>query len=110
LELILCCGVKLSDWEDRDPDDLDPDLFVVELCASASAKEQLMDGSLGEAYYGIQLPNASADSVLVGEPEGRTLIEYLRWSFKWGGFPGWEKEKRRPQKELSYLSEGLLPI
>jgi hypothetical protein len=71
------CLVKLSDWEDRDPDDFDPDLFIVELCASPSAKEQLMDGSLGEVYYRIQLPNASADAVLVGEPEGRTLIEYL---------------------------------
>jgi hypothetical protein len=103
-------GAKLSEWEDRDPDDFDPDEFIVELCASPSAKEQLMDGSLGERYYGIQLPDGSADAVLVGEPEGRTLVEYLRWSFQWAGFPGWEKQKKRPERELTILREGLLPV
>jgi hypothetical protein len=56
------------------------------------------------------MPDGSADAVLVGDPEGKTFVEYLRWSFQWGGFPGWEKQKDRPEKELALLREGLLPI
>jgi hypothetical protein len=49
-------------------------------------------------------------AVLQGEAHKLTFVEYLRLSFQWGGFPGWEKYENRPEKELAFLREGLLPI
>ena len=33
-----------------------------------------------------------------------------RWLARWGGFPGWEGQPNPPQRELTILTEGLLPI
>jgi len=63
-----------------------------------------------EDSYTVQLPNAAADAVLEGEAHKITFVEYLRLSFQWGGFPGWEKYANRPEKELAFLREGLLPL
>jgi hypothetical protein len=70
----------------------------------AVADEQLDDG------YGIALPDSSADARLKGEPHDLGLVDYLRLAFRWGGFPGWEMQPKRPEKELAVLTEGLLPI
>ena len=60
--------------------------------------------------YSIALPNAGADAALQGEKHNTTFVNYLRLAFRWGGFPGWEQEARRPERELKFLTEGLLPI
>jgi len=60
--------------------------------------------------YSMRVPNGACDAVLEGEPRGKTLVEYLRLSFRWGGFPGWEKYKDRPERELAFLRNGLLAI
>ena len=56
------------------------------------------------------LLNSFADPVLVGKTYNMTLMEYLRRSFKWGGFPGWEGSDNLPSREIAHLSEGLLEI
>jgi len=63
-----------------------------------------------EAGYTLTLPNVAADGFLMGERHKTTFVNYLRVSFKWGGFPGWERYKSRPSEELAFLTEGLLPL
>jgi hypothetical protein len=62
----------------------------------------------GDCYY-IEVPDEGADCPFLDWHE-TTFVNYLRIAFRWGGFPGWERYEDRPQKELSYLAEGLLPI
>jgi hypothetical protein len=100
----------LEAWVEGNPEDLSEEQFQIEVCASPISKTQFMNQEQAEHYYTIQLPDGSADAVLIGEPAGRTLVEYLRWSFMWGGFPGWGSQKDRPEKELAFLREGLLRI
>jgi hypothetical protein len=60
--------------------------------------------------YAMKLPDAAADGLFLNERHETTFAEYLRIAFQWGGFPGWERATSRPQKELDYLRENLLPI
>ena len=60
--------------------------------------------------YGMRLPNPGVDAKLEGIWYDTTFVGYLRKNFQWGGFPGWERYSSRPEKELEYLREGLLPI
>lgn len=57
----------------------------------------------------ITLPDARADFPF---DDGRktTFVNYLRVTFQWGGFPGWERSKNPPRKEIAELSQGLLPL
>lgn len=98
----------LEEWTETAPEDRTSVLY--EICTDAESKLGILDNEEPGNLFCIEIPNGSADSVLVGEPEGRTLVEYLRRSFQWGGFPGWESQKSRPKKELALLREGLLPI
>jgi hypothetical protein len=102
---------ELEGWvEDRDaggePDGIFPVLgWDAKMKARlAVAKEQLDDG------YCMALPDAGADAPLAREPHKTTFVDYLRIAFRWGGFPGWEQQDKRPKKELNFLAEGLLPI
>lgn len=76
----------------------------------AEGKLQMLEGAEPDGWLSVTLPNASADAVLTGEEAGRSIVEYLRWSLFWGGFPGWEKEKKWPEKELRFLRDGLIEI
>jgi hypothetical protein len=58
----------------------------------------------------IDLPCAGADALLHPGPHGTTFVNYLRTCFRWGGFPGWGRVGARPERDLSFLTEGLLPI
>lgn len=62
----------------------------------------------GDMYW-MDVPNRDADAPFE-EWHATSFVDYLRITFKWGGFPGWERYPDRPQKELSYLAEGLLPL
>ncbi len=64
----------------------------------------------GGGPYCMRLPDAAADGKFLDERHNGTLVEYLRLSFEWGGFPGWEGSSDAPTKEIEFLREGLLPI
>lgn len=68
------------------------------------ADEQIDQG------YDLSLPASAADVVLNNAPHQRWFVDHLRVAFRFGGFPGWENQSRRPEKQLRFLSEGLLPI
>jgi hypothetical protein len=61
-------------------------------------------------YYALTLPNAAADGTFYAGRRQQFFVEYLRTCFRWGGFPGWENYAERPEKELAFLRDGLLPI
>jgi hypothetical protein len=76
----------------------------------------------------IRLPDGGADALLrnvamlmpdVRRPDGlgvdvpeptETLVGYLRRSFRWAGFPGFEALPRRPDDMLARLRRELLPL
>jgi hypothetical protein len=90
----------------RDPESMEP---VIGWDAQAKAR-LAVESELLDYGYTMALPNAAADALLEGEPHGVCFVEHLRIAFRWGGFPGWEKETKRPEKELKLLTEGLLPL
>lgn len=67
-------------------------------------------GVSGGGPYVVVLPDAAADARLRNEWHHTTFVNYLRICFRWGGFPGWERIEPRPDSDLAFLSEGLLPI
>jgi len=95
-------------WDGEGADDAEPISWAISFDAADKAGLALDWEASGS--YGVQLPNAAADAVLEGESHGITFVEYLRLSFQWGGFPGWANYEDRPEKELAYLREGLLPL
>lgn len=90
----------------EEPDDMEP---VLGWDAEAKARLAVADEQLDYGYT-MALPDAGADAALDGEPHKTSFVGYLRIAFRWGGFPGWERYDKRPEKELKFLSEGLLPI
>jgi hypothetical protein len=60
--------------------------------------------------YSIEYPNATIDAHIGGLWYEANFLDYVRKSFEWGGFPGWERYDDRPQQELAYLKLGLLAI
>jgi len=59
-----------------------------------------------------ELPQSGVDLDLVAasQPIGLSFVNYLRTCFQWGGFPGWEQYQTRPDKELTYLTNGVEAI
>ncbi len=89
----------------------EPESLEVVIGWDAKAKARLaIEDELLDYGYTLELPNPAADIALDGEPHRTTFVGYLRIAFRWGGFPGWERPKERPEKELRFLTEGLLPI
>jgi len=72
--------------------------------AAPDPEEQIEEG------YSMAVPNASADAVLAGERHNTTFVGYLRYAFKWGGFPGWDRYRNVPADDIAALIEGLLPL
>jgi hypothetical protein len=58
--------------------------------------------------YTITVPNACADADLEYEWHHTTFVNYLRKAFEWGGFPGWQRDKKPPREAIAKLTEGLL--
>jgi hypothetical protein len=46
----------------------------------------------GGAPYGLVVPNAGVDGLLLWEPHQTTFVNYLRTAFRMGGMPGWLRE------------------
>ena len=61
--------------------------------------------------WDVRLPDSGADAAILW-PNHPRFVEHRRISFSNGGFPGWAQgaKRRRPEKELAYLCEGLLAI
>jgi hypothetical protein len=100
---------ELEAWQEAGSDEEDKhELFISFLDADKTAlnaaEEQAGEG------YGIQIPDAAADARLLNERHEAGFVDYLRLAFRYGGFPGWERYDKRPEKELAFLTNGLLPI
>lgn len=67
-------------------------------------------GYSGAGSYNMLLPCKAIDTTFLNEPHNTTFVNYLRICWKWGGFPGLERENRLTRKEFSFLTEGLLPF
>ena len=79
------------------------DLPIIQDGGISYAKPEL-DGN----FYSIDLPCLDADAILkVGDKPQAYFVEYLRRAIRWGGFPGWESIKKRPEDDLRFLTEGL---
>jgi len=89
---------------DRTPLDV-----VVGWDAPAKARLTVEDIELDFGYT-IAIPNPAADAILAGEAHATGFVDYLRAAFRFGGFPGWERQTTRPERELSVLTADLLPI
>ena len=60
--------------------------------------------------YVVTLPNASLDAVVENEAHGLHFVDYLRFVFEWGGFPGYADMPGKAPALISQLKETLLPI
>ncbi|MGZ5874863.1 MAG: hypothetical protein ACXWKP_22405 [Bradyrhizobium sp.] len=102
---------ELQGWleEAREAKEIPRLQAVVGWTAEAKARLGLANEQLDYGYE-ITLPNPAADAPLKGERHGATFVEYLRIVFRWGGFPGWERQEKRPDEQLKFLTDGLLPI
>jgi hypothetical protein len=83
------------------------DLFISfdDWAKSAVGTNQQLDSD-----YSMEVPNLAADGLLKGYRQEITFVEYLRLSFRWGGFPGWKDQAQRPERELAALTDHLLPL
>ena len=65
----------------------------------------------GGEPYSVTIPDAAADVAFKYEWHDTTFVNYLRQSFEWGGFPGWERHKKKaPMALIAQLADGMLPI
>ncbi|MDQ2717451.1 MAG: hypothetical protein M3Z08_21360 [Chloroflexota bacterium] len=62
----------------------------------------------GSGPYYMLLPSRAFDVPVFGEPHDTTFVDYLRICFRWGGFPGLEKENRLTPREFAFLTKDLL--
>ena len=62
----------------------------------------------GGAPYVVMLGNTAMDGLLENEEHNFTFVNYLRLSFRWGGFAAFEKLEIPP--EMPPLINGLLPF
>jgi hypothetical protein len=97
-----------EEWLDA-PDENEKLEIILGWDADTKANLVIEDEQIDQGYS-LLLPNPAADAGLNNEPHETHFVDYLRTAFYWGGFPGWENQERRPEKELRFLSDGLLPI
>jgi hypothetical protein len=64
----------------------------------------------GSGAYEIEVPNAAADGMLLGEWHRTTFVNYLRICLHYGGLPGLQSISHLLPDELAYLRKDLLPI
>lgn len=95
-------------WTQTEKESREPTECLISMSAADKALRALDEEA--EGGYHFTIPNGAADGVLESEPHNLTFVEYLRLSFQWGGFPGWENYQNRPENELALLREGLLTI
>ena len=64
----------------------------------------------GGGDYFIEIPNSSIDATLRGERHELLFIDYLRFCFKWGGFPGLDLLQNPPLADIAFLTQDMLPF
>ena len=94
-------------------------LLPLDLVLQIAADEQKRCGSLeefrvwagapGQDCYGMKVPDKTADAIF-DDARRKTLVQYLREAFAWGGLPPWRRTKAKPPTEIVKLTEGLLPL
>lgn len=63
----------------------------------------------GPRYFRkITLPQPTSDAPFTHG--GQYFVAYLRDCFQWGGFPGWARFESRPEEDLAFLTQDLLPL
>jgi hypothetical protein len=93
----------LRHWDHSPPDvGVDGRPFVAEVSPDAICKAHGTGGS-----YQVTLPSVGIDALLENERHELPFVDYLRLSFRWGGFPGFENAGQKP-KEIEFLNDGLL--
>lgn len=89
-----------SEWGERQHDSLEPLDEPFQF-----APDELHKANISGATHDLWLPDARADPVLLdvaGRP-GITLVDYLRISVRWGGFPGYSFGTAAPPRDLEQL-------
>ena len=67
-------------------------------------------GYSGLGGYEVLVPSVAADAPLLGHPQRLSFVTYVRLSCRWGGFPGLEFARTRPEEVVQDLTTGLLPL
>jgi hypothetical protein len=90
-----------ANWADRADEREEGEPFHL-----AFAPDEVLKMGYGGDTHDIAIPDARADPALLGVlyRPGITLVEYLRVSVAWGGFPGWEFVERPVPDELRGLA------
>jgi hypothetical protein len=70
------------------------------------APDELKKAEVKGGTYDVPLPSPTADFVLEGARGTPQFVAYLRESFQHGGFRAWQG----PQREMDFLTQGLLPL
>ena len=97
---------EYEDWRFAVETDHEIELFGIPLAPDYFHKDNVSGG----APYTILVPNATIDGSFENERNETTLVNYLRICFRYGGFPGIQWYNGVVPKEMSGLSEDLLPI
>ncbi|TKK90807.1 hypothetical protein FDA94_03310 [Herbidospora galbida] len=80
--LVLPPGRHLwADWETWGDADQEGHTF-------SFAPDEIHKANVSGGVQDVELPSRAADPELLGARPGVTLVDYLRISFAWGGFPG----------------------
>jgi hypothetical protein len=64
----------------------------------------------GAGAYEIDIPNASADGLLLNEWHKTSFVDFLRICLHYGGLPGLESIELLIPEELAFLRKDLLPF
>ncbi|MBZ0315611.1 MAG: hypothetical protein K8L91_04265 [Anaerolineae bacterium] len=95
---------EMEEFDEDDPRMADG--FTVHIAPDLEHKSNFS----GSGGYNIALPNGAFDAPLLYEAHQTTLVNYLRISFQWAGFPGLADEPKRDNALLDQLRVGLLPF
>ncbi len=88
---------ELEAWQESHEGEDDLDVFVLPVSPDRVHKANVSGGP----PYGIQLPDATAEGLFMGEV-AMPFVAYLNWVFAYGGFPG-----RTPGGEQWRIKQGL---
>lgn len=101
----------IEGWEEAFDEGETPEAFDAVIAWDPQAKARLaIEKQVMDSGCSIAVPDPAADGPVQLDGREMLFVDYLRRSFGWGGFPGWEGQPEAPEAELEFLSDGLLPI